>query len=274
MSSLIITTAVIGIVGQEAISEVSKSIFQSVAGIFYHSNPKVKELLQELDTYNELELIKTLIMEINSQTLNDNNLNIDIESLLICDKYNIIDNIDTATNDTITHNIETNDTETNNLDTPKHILPSICAAGQPFISETLAKCLYQLKDIVENIYREINELNEGVEYHKTLWFQSFRTPRYEAHLKNIGALQKIMNLKFKRLISLMNMHLRMDYKLFIQETRELKTSKPKPYFNTSLSSSVYAGIGEYEKKQLTKPTKPTNIRNSQIPRKICTPFNI
>jgi hypothetical protein len=220
MSTLMVTSAVIGsIVGQEAITEVSKSIFQSVAGIFYHNNPIVKELLEELDTYDEIDLIKTLVEEINNQTINDANIYIDVDKFIIKESYNIIDGNDAMINDEddeedkpVQNKINTEAQELNNI---KHeIFPSVCGREQPFISHTLTKCLYQLRDIVEKIYHEINELNKGIEYHKTLYFQSFRKPAYENNLKKIKLYQKTMNSKFEHLVKLMNIYLRLDYKLF------------------------------------------------------------
>lgn len=247
-----VTTAVVGsIVGQEAITEVSKGIFQSVTGIFYHTNPIVKELLEELDTYDEVELVKTLIMEINKQTLNDSKLDIDIEEFMISQNYNIIDGNDAM------ETVEQINKEANKLDETKEVFPSVYCEEQPFISETLTKCLYQLKDIVEKIYKEINELNKGIEFHKTLWFQSFRAPKYLLNLEKIKKYQKIMNAKFEHLVKLMNIYLRLDYKLFQQETEGIKTIKTKPYFSQNLTTSVYADnelkkINNYMKESVSK----------------------
>lgn len=219
MSTIMMTTAVISsIVGQEAISEVSKSIFQSIKGIFYHTNPIVRELLEDIDIYNEIELVRTLIMEINANTINNVDLNVDYNDILINDTYHIID-------DSEINEEEVNETAKylakNNVD----LFPNTLGVDQPFISLTLTKCLYQLKDILEKIYKEINELNRGVEYHKTLWFQSFRKPSYNKNLLKIKKYKKNMEDKFDHLIKLMNIYLRLDYKLFNKaETQDLESS--------------------------------------------------
>jgi hypothetical protein len=215
---MMVTTALIGsLVGQEAISEVSKSIFKTIACIFYHSNPIVKELLDDIDIYEEIDLVKTLIQEINKHTINDNDLDINYESIMLKNSYHILnkDLIESIDKDTM---LETTINKTaeylskNNLD----LFPNTLGSPQPFVSQTLTKCLYQLRDILEKIFKEINELNKGVEYHKTLWFQSIRTPKYLKNMNKIKKYQKTMHNKFEYLIKLMNIYLRLDYKLFSQ----------------------------------------------------------
>ena len=68
--------------------------------------------------------------------------------------------------------------------------------------------------MVIQIYKEINGLNKGVEYHKSMWFQSFRKPAYNKNLMKIKKYKKNMEDKFDHLIKLMNIYLRLDYKLF------------------------------------------------------------
>jgi hypothetical protein len=215
---MMVTTAVIGsLVGQEAMSEVSKSIFKTIAGIFYHTNPIVKELLDDIDIYEEIDLVKTFIQEINKHTVNNTELNINYESIMLKNSYHILnkETIELDIEDTI---LETKINKTaeylseNKLD----LFPNTLGAPQPFISQTLTKCLYQLKDILEKIFKEINELNKGVEYHNTLWFQRIRTPKYLKNLNKIKKYQITMHNKFEYLIKLMNIYLRLDYKLFSQ----------------------------------------------------------
>lgn len=228
MSSIMMTTALISsLVGQEAISEVSKSIFHSITGIFYHSNPIVRELLEEIDIYEEIDLVRTLIEEINNHTINNPDLEIDLEKFLVRESYHIIDNNDAYKEDSET-DIKDKINKTAEFLSEKNMIlyPNTVGVDQPFISETLTKCLYQLKDILEKIFREINDLNKGVEYHNGLWFQSFRKPTYMKHLVKIKKYQKTMESKFEYLIKLMNIYLRMDYKLF-SNSESLKSSISK-----------------------------------------------
>lgn len=211
MSTVMMTTALIGsLVGQEAITEVSKSIFRSITGIFYHTNPVVRELLEENDVCDEVDLIRTMIEEINRRTIKNPELNIDLEKFLIRESYHIIDNNDAYVDDN-----ENNKNNKNNNE--KHeqssmiLYPNPMGDEQPFMSDTLIKCLHQLKDILEKIYREINELNREVEKHNQLWFKSFRKPNYMKHLHKIKKYQNIMKCKFEYLIKLTNIYLRPDY---------------------------------------------------------------
>lgn len=185
------TSAVVAtLVGQEAITEVSKSVFQSIAGIFYHTNPIVNEILENLNIYNDLDLIKTLINEINKQTINDKSL--------IIKEYEIKDE----------------DSLTIIYEKEQKLLEKSDKRSEPFISETLQKCLLQLKEQVEKINHEIGELDKQVQYHNTLWFKSFRTPKYMANINRITHLKKILKSRYTDLVQLMNIYLRMDYKLF------------------------------------------------------------
>jgi hypothetical protein len=215
---MMVTTALIGsLVGQEAVSEVSKSIFKTIAGIFYHSNPIVKELLNEIDIYDEIDLVKTLIQEINKHTINDNELDIDYEAIMLKNSYHILnkESIESDVEDTILEN-KINKTAEYLSNNKLELFPNTLGSPQPFVSQTLTKCLYQLKDILEKIFKEINELNKGVEYHKTLWFQGVRAPQYLKNLNKIKKYQKTMHNKFEYLIKIMNIYLRLDYKLFSQ----------------------------------------------------------
>lgn len=221
MSTVMMTTALIGsLVGQEAITEVSKGIFRSITGIFYYTNPVVRELLEELDIYEEIDLVRTMVEEINKQTLKNPELTIDLEQYLVRESYHIIDNNDAYVNDKLIKDI--NHVAELVAEKDMILFPNVLGNQQPFISETLTKCLYQLKDILEKIYKEINELNKGVEYHNQLWFKSFRQPKYMKHLNKIKKYQDTMQSKFEYLIKLMNIYLRLDYKLFQNQTKQSK----------------------------------------------------
>jgi hypothetical protein len=203
MASIMMTTALISsIVGQEAISEVSKSIFKSIKGIFYHTNPLVRELLEDIDIYNEIELVKTLIQEININTINNSNLNLDFSEILINDTYHVIDTDEIESTENTSNILGYNDTLCND---------NVFDTYKPFISLTLTKCLYQLRDILEKIYIEINQLNKGVEYHKSLWFQTFRQPAYIKNLTKIKKYKKNMENKFEHLIKFMNIYVKSDH---------------------------------------------------------------
>lgn len=209
MSTIMMTTAVVSsIVGQQAITEASKSIFESIKGIFYHTNPIVRELLEDIDIYNEIELVRTLIREINAHTIKNPKLEIDYNEVLLNDSYHVVEE----------HEVEdkVNKTAEKIVETHISLYTDVAGTEQPFISTTLTTCLFQLRDILEKIYIEINELNKGVEYHKTLWFQSFRKPAYNKNLFKIKKYKKNMEDKFDHLIKLMNIYLRLDYKLFSQ----------------------------------------------------------
>ena len=54
------------------------------------------------------------------------------------------------------------------------------------IPKSLELSIQQLNDIVERIHKNLNNIKNGVEYHKTLWFSSFR---------NVGYLEEVETLK-------------------------------------------------------------------------------
>lgn len=197
-TTIMMTTAVVSsLVGQEAVSEASKGIFHTIKGIYYHKNPIVKDLLEDIDIYNEIELIKTLIQEINVHTINSDDLSVNYNDVIIDDTYHIIND---------------DDIDNNVLDDV--IEPDLYIYdNQPFMSTTLTTCLFQLRYVLTKIYKEINHLNINVERHNKLWFRRFRRASYSKNLRNIKKYKYSLKEKFDNLIKLMNIYSRLDYTL-------------------------------------------------------------
>lgn len=197
---MVASFVVASLVGQEAVTEVSKSLFQSITGIFYHNNPLVRELLTNLDIYDELSLIKTLINEINGNIVHD-------RSLAIPDKTreDEVTGFDVVV-DPLEEYLPKPEMETGSATAMDTTDDEMVKPENRRQSETLKLCLVQLKDIVEKIYHEINQLNVNVAYHRTLWFNSFRTPRYNMNIENIKKMQLIMKSRFRHLIEILTIY--------------------------------------------------------------------
>jgi hypothetical protein len=211
-----VVSAVVGaLVGQEFISKTSEGIFNSIKGIFYHTNPIVTDILEDMDIYEELDLIKTFIQEINKQTVNDNSLDVNMDKIIIQDDYDMVINNNQNDVELSTHTPETEVTA--EVTTEVTTDDNNNEHTGTFTSHTLTKCLIQLRDIVEKIYHEINEINRGVEYHKTIWFNKFRTPKYITNITHLKRYKRTMDSRFEHLLKIMNIYLRMDYKLFVSQ---------------------------------------------------------
>ena len=200
MASLTILTFGIGaLVGQEFVSDIANTMYNKLLSIFSNTNPVVIEVLNDLDIYNSLVLIKTVILEINQYTIKDEKLP-NAESYLEknADNYVIIDS------------------ELGNINSINKFIENI-DPNMPFISKSLTVCLMQLNNIINPIYDEVNKINEGYNYHQTIWFKRFRTPKYITNIENLKRLKKIMDNRYDSLLKLMNIYLRLDYKLFSEK---------------------------------------------------------
>jgi hypothetical protein len=169
-------------------------MYNKLLSIFSNTNPVVIEVLNDLDIYNSLVLIKTVILEINQYTIKDDTLH----EAKNADNYVIIDS-DLENINNINKFIE-------NID-----------PNMPFISKSLTVCLMQLNNIINIIYDEVKKINEGYNYHQTIWFKRFRTPKYMTNIENMKRFKKIMDNRYDSLLKLMNIYLRLDYKLFSEK---------------------------------------------------------
>lgn len=199
MASLTLLTFGIGaLVGQEFVSDLANTLYNKLLSIFSNTNPVVIEVLNELDIYNSLVLIKTVILEINKYTIKDDKISQDE----LCNKIeNKIDNYVIV------------DSDLGNIDGINAFIENI-DPNMPFISKSLTVCLMQLNNVINSVYEEVNKINDGYNYHQTIWFKRFRTPKYLTNIENLKRLKNIMDNRYDNLLKLMNIYLRLDYKLF------------------------------------------------------------
>ena len=66
-------------------------------------------------------------------------------------------------------------------------------------NHTIQLALNQLMMIVDNIHTDLNKIKEGIEYHKTLWFNRFRTPAYLELIENIKKDKNILDSRLENL---------------------------------------------------------------------------
>jgi hypothetical protein len=66
-------------------------------------------------------------------------------------------------------------------------------------NHTVQLALNQLMNIVDNIHNDLKKIKEGIEYHKTLWFHSFRTPAYLELIEKIKSDKNILDSRLENL---------------------------------------------------------------------------
>ena len=71
-------------------------------------------------------------------------------------------------------------------------------------NHTIELALSQLMNIIDNIHGDLNKVREGVIYHRTLWFNSFRTPAYLEIVEKIKNDKKILDSRLENLAIVTN----------------------------------------------------------------------
>lgn len=70
-------------------------------------------------------------------------------------------------------------------------------------TETLKLALEQVEEILGKISHVIQEIDEGIELHKTLWFHRWRTPSYYEKLAKMKLYQQNMGIRYDNLVRTM-----------------------------------------------------------------------
>lgn len=65
--------------------------------------------------------------------------------------------------------------------------------------------LSQLMNIIEIIHTDLNSIKDGIEYHKTLWFNYFRTPVYYNLIEKVKQDKNILDSRFDNLIKIISL---------------------------------------------------------------------
>ncbi len=71
-------------------------------------------------------------------------------------------------------------------------------------NHTIELALSQLMNIIDNIHNDLNKIREGIIYHKSLWFNSFRTPAYLGIIEKIKNDKKILDSRLENLAIVTN----------------------------------------------------------------------
>ena len=61
---MVIGAIISGLVGQELVSETSKSIFHSITNILSHEHPVINSILSDLDIPAQIKLIRSIVTEV------------------------------------------------------------------------------------------------------------------------------------------------------------------------------------------------------------------
>jgi hypothetical protein len=72
-------------------------------------------------------------------------------------------------------------------------------------NHTLGLAIMQLSNIITIIHTDLNTVKTGVEYHKTLWFNSFRTPDYLKIIEKIKIDKKTLDSRLDTLIKVVTL---------------------------------------------------------------------
>jgi hypothetical protein len=67
-------------------------------------------------------------------------------------------------------------------------------------SNSLNISLKQIKDILDDIHKDINDIKTGIAYHRTLWFHRIRTPTYYDIIKKLKSDKFAMDSRLDNLI--------------------------------------------------------------------------
>jgi hypothetical protein len=70
------------------------------------------------------------------------------------------------------------------------------------IPKSLELSIQQLNDIVERIHKNLNNIKNRIEYHKTLWFSSFRYVGYLEEVEKLKKNNSILDTRLDHLIKI------------------------------------------------------------------------
>jgi hypothetical protein len=72
-------------------------------------------------------------------------------------------------------------------------------------NHSLELALSQLMNIIETIHTDLNSIKNGIEYHKTLWFNYLRTPLYNNLIEKVKEDKKILDSRFDNLVKIITL---------------------------------------------------------------------
>lgn len=72
-------------------------------------------------------------------------------------------------------------------------------------NHSLELALCQIKNIISDIHADLNDIKKGMEYHKTLWFNSLRTPSYYIIIDKVKEDKKTLDSRFDNLVKVISL---------------------------------------------------------------------
>ena len=139
--------ALLSVYAGQMFQETTKNIFVKIFDIVNEKHDYVKEIIESLDLISKVEIIESIIRDIN--------------------EYMKLNNIK-----------------------PNH---------------TLDLAIVQLSNIITTIHSDLHNVKKGVEYHKTLWFNSFRTPEYLKIIEKIKLDKKTLDSRLDNMIKIITL---------------------------------------------------------------------
>ena len=70
-------------------------------------------------------------------------------------------------------------------------------------NKSLHTCIHNVNEIIEKIKENLGKINNEVEYHKTKYFNYWRTPQYETDVKKLKKLKPILDKRLKLFINVL-----------------------------------------------------------------------
>jgi hypothetical protein len=146
--------ALLSLYAGQMFQETTKNIFVKIFDIVNEKHDYIKEIIESLDLISKVEIIESIIRDIN--------------------EYMKLNNIK-----------------------PNH---------------TLDLAIVQLSNIITTIHSDLNNVKNGVEYHKTLWFNSFRTPDYLKLIEKIKLDKKTLDSRLDNMIKIVTLFRELNHR--------------------------------------------------------------
>ncbi len=72
-------------------------------------------------------------------------------------------------------------------------------------NHSLNLSLNKLMEIIKTIHDDLNEIKKGIAYHKTIWFNYFRTPSYYTIMEKVKEDKKLLDSRFDDLVKIITL---------------------------------------------------------------------
>jgi hypothetical protein len=89
-------------------------------------------------------------------------------------------------------------------------------------NNSLNLSLNKLMEIIQILHNDLNEIKKGIEYHKTLWFNYFRTPSYYNIMEKVKDDKKLLDSRFDDLVKIISLFKQNNFDNCIQHNIDEK----------------------------------------------------